>query len=232
MAAQTQQKGAEGSNFMMDFIKKAKKTFEINPKHPLIQGLLTRVEEAGEDSASENDELKQVVRVLWDTSLVRSGFTVPDTNSYFDQIELLLRKSLGVDEHEKIEVGEIKPAPAVEEGPLDPRAGEKRGSDEDTPVQINSDGSTQKSQQDKQDWAEWSKVKDQLKDKAIKDDQAAQKDKQDSGAGEESKSEDEEEDGDMDDADFDFSKLGDMGDIDMDKMKEMMKDFGGLRDEL
>jgi len=234
MAAQTQQKGAEGSNFMLDFIKKAKKTFEINPKHPLIQGLLTRVEEAGEDSASENDELKQVVRVLWDTSLVRSGFTVPDTNSYFDQIELLLRKSLGVDEHEKIEVGEIKPAPAVEEGPLDPRAGEKKGSDEDTPVQINSDGSTETSQKDKQDWAEWSKIKDQLKDKAIKDDQAAQKDKQDDGADKES-SQDEEEDGDMDDADFDFSKLGDMGDmgdLDIEKMKEMMKDFGGLRDEL
>ncbi|KAA1113518.1 hypothetical protein PGT21_032905 [Puccinia graminis f. sp. tritici] len=179
MAAQSQQKGADGSNFMMDFIKKAKKTFEINPKHPLIQGLLTKVEEAGEDDASASDELSQVIRVLWDTSLVRSGFTVPDTNSYFDQIELLLRKSLGVDESEKIDVGEIKPAPAVEEGPLDPRASEKTSDDkpaeEDEKIQINSDGSTQKTDESKQDWAEWSKVKDQLKEKAIKDDQKEQK---------------------------------------------------------
>ncbi|POV96198.1 hypothetical protein PSHT_15271 [Puccinia striiformis] len=221
MAAQSQQKGAEGSNFMMDYIKKAKKTFEINPKHPLIQ-------------------------VLWDTSLVRSGFTVPDTNKYFDQIELLLRKSIGVDESEKIDVGEIKPAPAVEEGPLDPRAGEKKesGSDdkstgEDEKIQINSDGSTQKTDESKQDWAEWSKVKDQLKEKAIKDDQDEQKKSKTKVEDEETDSDQSEidDDGELDgeglgDEDFDFSKLGDLGDLDMEKMNEMMKNFGGLKDEL
>jgi heat shock protein beta len=252
MAAQSQQKGGDGSNFMMDFIKKAKKTFEINPKHPLIQGLLTKVEEAGEDDATASDELSQVIRVLWDTSLVRSGFTVPDTNSYFDQIELLLRKSLGVDESEKIDVGEIKPAPAVEEGPLDPRATETTSDDkpagEDEKIQINSDGSTQKTDESKQDWAEWSKVKDQLKEKAIKDDQKEQKESKKEAEKEvkkESEKDDAEEDqleaeelgedddGSADEADdFDFGKLGDMGDFDMEKMKEMMKDFGGFKDEL
>ncbi|PLW24357.1 hypothetical protein PCASD_06561 [Puccinia coronata f. sp. avenae] len=235
MAAQNQQKGGEGSNFIMDYMKKAKKTFEINPKHPLIQGLLSRVEEAGEESANENEELKQVARVLWDTSLVRSGFTVPDTNSYFDQIEFLLRKSLGVDEHEKIEVGEIKPAPAVEEGPFNPLASEKNESEEEKPVQINSDGTTQKSEPNNQEWAEWSKVKDQVKEKVIKDDQAEKEEKMPDEEPKE-QTEDEEDDeadeGDLDDSDFDFSKLGDMGDIDMEKMKEMMKDFGGFKDEL
>lgn len=251
MAAQNQQKGADGSNFMMDFIKKAKKVFEINPKHPLIQGLLTKVEEAGEDDETAKEELTQVIRVLWDTSLVRSGFTVPDTNKYFEQIELLLRRSLGVDESEKIDIGEIKPAPAVEEGPLDPRAGEKEPASDDKPagedekIQINSDGTTQKTDESKQDWAEWSKVKDQLKEKAIKDDQEEQKksekeaeqDKSDSSEDVQLEAEDDDaEDGegldDDADDDFDFSKLGDMKDFDMEKMKEMMKDFGGFKDEL
>ncbi|KAI9617571.1 hypothetical protein H4Q26_012869 [Puccinia striiformis f. sp. tritici PST-130] len=187
MAAQSQQKGAEGSNFMMDYIKKAKKTFEINPKHPLIQGLLTKVEEAGEDDEAAKDELKQVIRVLWDTSLVRSGFTVPDTNKYFDQIELLLRKSIGVDESEKID---------VEEG----SGSDDKSTGEDEKIQINSDGSTQKTDESKQDWAEWSKVKDQLKEKAIKDDQDEQKKSK-------TKVEDEETDGDQ-------SEIGDDGELD------------------
>lgn len=245
MAAQNQQKGADGSNFMLDFIKKAKKTFEINPKHPLIQGLLTKIEELGEEDSSATDELKHVVRVLWDTSLVRSGFTVPDTNSYFEKIELLLRKSIGVDESEKIDVGEIKPAPPVEEGPLDARpSGNKEGAaGGDDKIQINSDGSTQKTDESKQDWAEWSKVKDALKQKAIKDDQEEQateesKKKKDEKS-EKVEAEDFEEeledleDGDEDDGgeglddDFDFSK---MGDFDFEKMKEeMMKNFGDLK---
>lgn len=207
MAAQSQQKGAEGSNFMLDFIKKAKKTFEINPKHPLIQGLLTRVESVEEDNKTEKEELSQVIRVLWDTSLVRSGFTVPDTNSYFDKIELLLRKFVGVDVSEKIQVGEIKPAPSVEEGPLDPR------SKSDEKLDGKSDGAK---------WEDWSKIKDQVKDKVLKED----KEKEDEqGTGEE-KEEEEEDEGEA--GDFDFSKL--------DELKDMFKDLGGdagaLRDEL
>lgn len=55
---------------------------EINPKSPLIEGLLARVQElAGEEKDLEIEkELKEVASVLIDGALVRSGFQVHDSN--------------------------------------------------------------------------------------------------------------------------------------------------------
>lgn len=238
MAAQSQQNGGD-QNFMLDFLKKAKKTFEINPKHPLIQGLLEKVEEAGEDDLILLDEMKHVIRVLWDTSLVRSGFTVADTNTYFERIELLLRKSVGVDESEKVNVGEIKPAPPVEEGPVDPRPKNPEETTGDAgKVQINSDGTTQKVDESQQDWKDWSKVKEELKEgsgTAKEEPETEKKHSSDKKATKEDDGDDDEED---EEADFDpmddgkdpFEGLDMPG---LEKMKEeLMRDFGGLRDEL
>ncbi|KAH9817316.1 Hsp90 protein-domain-containing protein [Melampsora americana] len=148
MAAQGSRGGSE-NNFMMDMIKKAKKVFEINPKHPLIQGLLSKVPESGEEA---DEELRYVVRTLWDTSLVRSGFNVVDNNAYFDRIEVLLRKSIGVDEKEKVDVGEIKPAPPIEVGPVD---GRKEGKSEEKSSKVE--------EEKKEEWKDWSKVKEEMK---------------------------------------------------------------------
>lgn len=43
------------------------------------------------------------------------------SNSYFNQVELLLRRSLGVSETAKARV-EVKPAPPIETGPVRPAA--------------------------------------------------------------------------------------------------------------
>lgn len=113
-----------GENFMTAFAKLQKKTFEINPKHPLIEALLSKVEalppseeEGQEFGVNESDGLKESLQVLWLTALVKSGFTVPDPNIYFEQIETILRRSLGVDQDAKAEV-DVKPAPEVEQGPV------------------------------------------------------------------------------------------------------------------
>ncbi|SCV68017.1 BQ2448_138 [Microbotryum intermedium] len=105
-----------GENFMTAFAKMQKKTFEINPKHPLIEALLQKVEAHSED-ADADDGLDESLQVLWLTALVKSGFTVPDPNVYFEQIETILRRSLGVAQDAKVDV-EIKPAPEVEHGPV------------------------------------------------------------------------------------------------------------------
>ena len=65
----------------VEFLKK-QRILEINPKSPLIEGLLTRVEElAGEEKDLEVEkELKEVASVLIDGALVRSGFQVHDSN--------------------------------------------------------------------------------------------------------------------------------------------------------
>lgn len=67
---------------MYDFAKK-QKILEINPRSPLIQGLLHQVEQLPPEDEREPDaegELKEVASVLIDGALVRSGFGVPDSN--------------------------------------------------------------------------------------------------------------------------------------------------------
>lgn len=75
MAAQNNRE----SNMVLDFIRNAKRSFEINPRHPLIEGMLKKVEDV-EGDFEANEELKETVSVLWDTALVKSGFTVKDTS--------------------------------------------------------------------------------------------------------------------------------------------------------
>lgn len=73
-----------GTKSPMHGFAKKQKIMEINPRSPLIQGLLRRVEqlpseEEGRDLEAE-EELKEVASVLIDGALVRSGFSVPDSN--------------------------------------------------------------------------------------------------------------------------------------------------------
>lgn len=75
----------EEPDFMHEFAKKAK-VLEINPRSPLIEGLLRRVERLpGEDEEGDSEaeaELKEVASILIDGALVRSGFEVPDSDGY------------------------------------------------------------------------------------------------------------------------------------------------------
>lgn len=68
---------------MHDFAMKAR-VLEINPRSPLIEGLLKKVEalpseEEGRDVEAE-EELEEVASILLDGALIRSGFEVPSTN--------------------------------------------------------------------------------------------------------------------------------------------------------
>ena len=59
------------------------KRLEINPRSPLIEGILRRVnqlpsEEEYRDIEAE-EELKEMTSILIDGALVRSGFDVTDT---------------------------------------------------------------------------------------------------------------------------------------------------------
>lgn len=69
---------------MNEVMKNLPKNLEINPKSPLMEGLLERVMDLGEEAddaesgSREVAELRETVRVLFDTTLVRSGFSVAD----------------------------------------------------------------------------------------------------------------------------------------------------------
>lgn len=68
---------------MHDFAKR-QKVLEINPRSPLIEGLLRRVERLPSDEEERDieseDELREVSAILIDGALVRSGFEVADSD--------------------------------------------------------------------------------------------------------------------------------------------------------
>lgn len=77
------QNSKEANEYLHNFAKK-QKLLEVNPRSPLIEGLLHRVEqlpdeEEGRDLESE-EELKEVISILIDGALVRSGYQVADSN--------------------------------------------------------------------------------------------------------------------------------------------------------
>ena len=76
---------SKSNQFMHEYAKKMK-LLEINPRSPLIEGLLKRVEqlptEEEERDLEAEDELHEVAAVLVDGALVRSGFGVPDSNEF------------------------------------------------------------------------------------------------------------------------------------------------------
>ncbi|CAG8523026.1 582_t:CDS:2, partial [Scutellospora calospora] len=92
------------NEFLKDFYAKQKKTLEINPYHPLIIGLLDIVEKG---KADENT--KEMVQVLYESTLIRSGFELKDNIKYVTMIEKILRRNLGIDPDAKPEIN-IVPA--------------------------------------------------------------------------------------------------------------------------
>lgn len=68
---------------MFEVAKKAK-VLEVNPKSPLIEGLLRRVENMGENDEErdpvDEEELVEAASILIDGALIRSGFEVSDSN--------------------------------------------------------------------------------------------------------------------------------------------------------
>ena len=77
---------------------KGKKTFEVNPKHPVILGLARRVD------ASKNEfdaDGKKAVELLYDAALVTSGFTVESPREFASRIFDMIGLAVG-------EGGEVK----------------------------------------------------------------------------------------------------------------------------
>jgi len=116
MMSASNSKNTQQQPYMHEFAKKAK-VLEINPRSPLIEGLLRRVEqlpETDEEPDAEAElELNEVASILIDGALVRSGFEVPDSNLFFSRVDRVLRRSLGVSETAPTDTT-VKPAPPVD----------------------------------------------------------------------------------------------------------------------
>src|SRR5690348_9922802 len=98
MASQAQRPGTQDA-MMYDMFSKAKKILEINPGHPVIETLLQRVEDGEVDA-----DTTELVTVLYETTAIRSGYTLKDLSGFTKRVENVVRKRFGVDLEKEAEV--------------------------------------------------------------------------------------------------------------------------------
>lgn len=81
----------------------AKKHLEINPDHPIMESLRRKAE------ADKNDKaVKDLVMLLYETSLLASGFALEDPQVHASRIHRMIKLGLGFDEDDDIPPGEVE----------------------------------------------------------------------------------------------------------------------------
>merc|ERR1711976_1113358 len=71
----------------------SKKTMEINPQHPIVKALNKKADEDKSDKT-----VKDLVWLLFDTSLLTSGFSLEDPSGYAERIHRMIKLGLSVDD--------------------------------------------------------------------------------------------------------------------------------------
>jgi molecular chaperone HtpG len=90
----------------------AKKHLEINPDHAIIKSLKTKVD------VDKNDKsVRDLVVLLFETSLLSSGFSLENPQTHGERIFRMIKMGLGIDEEDEVVVEDVKTATPSEEIP-------------------------------------------------------------------------------------------------------------------
>merc|ERR1712127_182182 len=101
-----------------------RKTLEVNPNHPVVVNLLSKVKADKEDKAAHD-----TAQVLFQTALIESGFELADASALVNRVYRLMSKELGVDPDAPLKEVEV---PEEEEEADDAEEDEKDEAEEET----------------------------------------------------------------------------------------------------
>jgi len=88
----------------------SKKTMEVNPDHPIMAELKKRC-----DSDKSDKTVKDLVLLLFETSMLTSGFSLDDPNTFGTRIHRMVKLGLSIDEDDDLEEDDEGDMPPLEE---------------------------------------------------------------------------------------------------------------------
>merc|ERR1711879_1078807 len=106
-----------------------RKTLEVNPNHPVVVDLLSKIKADKEDTAA-----KDTAQVLFQTALIESGYELADASALVNRVYRLMSKELGVDPDApltEVEVPEEEEETEEEEEEGEEESGDEAGGDEE-----------------------------------------------------------------------------------------------------
>merc|ERR1712040_19272 len=103
-----------------------RKTLEVNPNHPVIVDLLSKVKGDKEDTAALD-----TAQVLFQTALIESGYEIADPSALVSRVYKLMSKELGVDPDAPLKEVEVpEEEEEAEEEEEDKEEGDKEEEDD------------------------------------------------------------------------------------------------------
>jgi len=124
MKAQAYKSQADSSQ---NFYSNQKKTLELNPRHPLIKTLLSKIEADEEDEQAAN-----IAKVMFDTAVLRSGYQLKDQVDFSKRIMTMLYSTLNIDPDTPIEAEPEEEEEEADEDEEEVDADDEDDNDEDS----------------------------------------------------------------------------------------------------
>merc|ERR1712178_273395 len=113
-----------------------RKTLEVNPNHPVVVDLLSKVKGDKEDKAALD-----TAQVLFQTALIESGYEIADPSALVNRVYRLMSKELGVDPDAPLKEVEVP------EGEEEEEAEDKDDADGDDAEEKSDEGDEKKGEE-------------------------------------------------------------------------------------